>query len=56
MDKAEIALDEARREHEKKAAEIEKDLASVQRHAEEEEERWQELKVRLEDDLRKASR
>lgn len=42
--------------HEGKAAEMENDLAAVQRRAEAEEERWQELKERLQTELRKASR
>lgn len=56
MEKAEAALGKARRDHEEQVAEIEKDLAAVQRRAEAEEERWQELKERLETELRKASR
>jgi colicin import membrane protein len=56
MEKAEAALGKARRDHEEQVAEIEKDLAAVQRRAEAEEERWQELKERLETKLRKASR
>jgi type IV secretory pathway VirB10-like protein len=56
MENAEAALGKARRDHEEQVAEIEKDLAAVQRRAEAEEERWQELKERLETKLRKASR
>ena len=54
--KAEAALDQAQREHDNKAAEIENDLAAVQRRAEAEEERWNRLKERLETELRKAAR
>jgi colicin import membrane protein len=56
MDKAEAALADARREHEENSAEIEKDLAAVQHRAEAEEERWQKVKDRLEEDVRRASR
>jgi colicin import membrane protein len=56
MEKAEAALETAKRDHEERAAEIDKDLAAVQRRAEAEEERWQELKDRLETELRKAGR
>ena len=56
MERAEAALADARREHEKTAAAIDKDLAAVHRRAETEEERWQELKERLETAVRKASR
>ena len=52
MDKVQAVLGEARRKHEEIAAEIEKDLAAVQLRAEKEDERWQELEERLEDDLR----
>ena len=56
MDKAEAALAEAKQKHEESAEEIAKDLAATQRRADAEEERWQKLKDRLEEDLRKASR
>jgi colicin import membrane protein len=56
MDNAQAALDEAKLEHDKNALAIEKDLAAVQRRAEAEEERWHELKERLEKELRKANR
>lgn len=56
IEKAQAALGEARREHEEIAAEIEKDLAAVQRRADKEEARWHELGERLEEDLRKARR
>ena len=54
--KAEAALAEAKQKHEESAEEIAKDLAATQRRADAEEERWQKLKDRLEEDLRKASR
>jgi len=50
------ALAEAKQKHEESAEEIAKDLAATQRRADAEEERWQKLKDRLEEDLRKASR
>lgn len=55
-EKAEVALETAQRDHEQKAAEIEKDLAAVQRRAAAEEKRWEELKERLETELRKSGR
>ena len=56
MEKAETALKDAEREHDEVVAAIEKDLAAVQRRADEEQERWEKLKERLEEALRKASR
>jgi colicin import membrane protein len=55
MEKAEAALEDARREHDKRAAAIDKDLAAMRRRADEEEERWRKVKERLETALRKAS-
>jgi hypothetical protein len=51
---AEAALEKATREHDQNAAQIEKDLAAVQRRAEAEEERWEKLKDRLEDAVSRA--
>jgi colicin import membrane protein len=56
MEKAEAALDKAKRDHDEKAAEIEIELTALQRRAEAEEERWTELKERLQRELRKATR
>ena len=56
MDKAEAALAEASREHEDKASGIEKEISEAQELAEAEEERWQNEKRRLEENVRKASR
>ena len=56
MEKAEAALEDAKREHDEAATAIEQDLAAVQRRADEEQERWEKLKERLEEALRKASR
>jgi len=56
MEKAELALQDAKREHEEKAAAIEEDLEAVQTRARAEEERWEKSKERLETALRKASR
>jgi colicin import membrane protein len=56
MEVAERALEDSRREHDARAALIEKDRVSIERRAEAEEERWQKLKSRLETALRKASR
>ena len=56
MEKAELALQDAKCEHEEKAAAIEEDLEAVQTRARVEEERWEKLKERLETALRKASR
>jgi colicin import membrane protein len=50
----EAVLERAAREHEKKAAQIGNDLATVQRRADAEEERWEKLKDRLEAAVRKA--
>ena len=55
MEKAEAALEDARQEHDKRAAAIDKDLAAMRRWAGEEEERWRKVKERLETALRKAS-
>jgi len=55
MEKAEGALEIARREHDRKAAIIEKDREAVDRRAQAEDERWQKLQGRLNEALRKAS-
>jgi colicin import membrane protein len=55
MEKAAAALEDARREHDKRAAAIDKDLAAMRRQADEEEEAWRKVKERLETALRKAS-
>jgi hypothetical protein len=54
MAKAQGALEDARREHEKRAAAIDMALAALRRRAGEEEERWRTAKERLETALRKA--
>jgi colicin import membrane protein len=54
--KAETELEVAAREHDKKIAVIEHDLAAVQRLADAEQKRWEKLKERLETALRKAGR
>lgn len=54
IEKAQAALLEAEAGHEEKADAIVKDLEAVQRRAEAEDERWRELKARLEGNLRKA--
>ena len=56
MDKAETALANAKREHDEKASEIEKEITAAQYRADAEEERWQKVKDHLEDDVRKTSR
>jgi colicin import membrane protein len=56
IDKAEAALEDARRQHDEKAASIETDREILERRAQDEENRWQKLKSRLEAGLRKASR
>jgi colicin import membrane protein len=56
MEKAETALSDAKREHDEAAAAIEQELAAVQRRADAEQERWEQLKVSLETALRKAGR
>jgi hypothetical protein len=53
--KSEAALEEAKRDHEEKAAAIETDLAAVHKRADAEETRWQKVKARLEQAVRKAS-
>jgi hypothetical protein len=55
MEKAEAALEDARQEHDNRAAAIDKDLAAMRRRADEEEERWRKVKERLETALRKAN-
>jgi colicin import membrane protein len=55
MEKAEAALENARQEHDRRAAAIDKDLAAIRRQADEEKERWRKVKERLETALRKAS-
>ena len=54
--KAETELEVAVREHDKRVAAIEHDLAAVQRRADAEQERWEKLKERLETALRNAGR
>jgi hypothetical protein len=56
VEKAETELEEAVRAHDKTVAEIEHDLAAVQRRADTEQERWEKLKERLETAVRKAGR
>jgi colicin import membrane protein len=56
MEKAERALEDARRDHDERAALIEKDREVIERRAEAEQERWQKCKSRLEAALRKAGR
>jgi colicin import membrane protein len=56
MEMAELALQDAKREHEAHAAAIEKDLVAVQTRARAEEDRWEKSKERLETAVRKASR
>jgi len=46
-EKAEAALEVARREHDENAALIERDRQAVERRAEVEEKRWQKMKSRL---------
>jgi colicin import membrane protein len=55
-EKAETALNDAKREHDEAAAAIEQELAAVQRRADAEQERWKQLKESLETALRKAGR
>jgi colicin import membrane protein len=55
IEKAEVALEDARRQHHEKAALIESDRGMLERRAQDEEKRWQKLKTRLEAALRKAS-
>ena len=55
-EKAETELEEAAREHDKRMAAIEHDLAAVQRRADAEQKRWEKLKERLETALRNAGR
>ena len=55
IEKAEAALEEARSQHDKRAALIESDREMLERRAQDEEKQWQKLKSRLEDGLRKAS-
>jgi colicin import membrane protein len=56
IEKAEAALENARRQHDEKAASIESDREILERRAQDEEKRWQKLKSRLEGGLQKASR
>jgi colicin import membrane protein len=56
IEKAETALNDAKREHDEAAAAIEQELAAVQRRAHAEQERWEQLKESLETALRKAGR
>jgi colicin import membrane protein len=56
MEKAETALNDAKREHNEAAAAIEQELAAVQRRADAEQERWEQLKESLETALSKAGR
>jgi hypothetical protein len=55
IEKAEGALEEARREHDQRVALIEKDRNTIERRAQAEEERWQKHKSRLEAAFRKLS-
>jgi hypothetical protein len=54
--KAETELEVAARQHDKKTAVIEHDLAALQRRADAEQKRWEKLKERLETALRNAGR
>jgi colicin import membrane protein len=56
MEKAEAALEEARRDHDERAASIEKERQALERRAEAEQQRWQKFKSRLEASLGKAGR
>jgi hypothetical protein len=56
MERAKSALEDARREHVRRAAFIEKDREAVERRAADEETRWGKAKSRLEAALQKASR
>jgi colicin import membrane protein len=56
IEKAEAALENARRQHDERAASIESDQKILNRRAQDEEKRWQKLKSRLEEGLQKASR
>jgi colicin import membrane protein len=56
IEKAEAALENARRQHDERAALIENDRGILERRAQDEEKRWQKLKSRLEQDLQNASR
>jgi hypothetical protein len=56
MKKAQGALEDARRDHNERAASIEKDRQAIERRAEAEQQRWQKFKSRLEASLRKAGR
>jgi hypothetical protein len=51
----EAAPEDASRQHDKKAALIESDRDMLERRGQDEENRWQKLKCRLEAALRKAS-
>jgi colicin import membrane protein len=55
IEKAEAALEDARRQHHEKAASIESDREMLERRARNEEKRWHKLKSRLEAALQKAS-
>ena len=55
IEKAEAALEQARRQHHRATAAIEQDLDAVQRRAHAEQKRWEKLKKRLETALRKVS-
>jgi colicin import membrane protein len=52
--KAEAALEKARQEHERRAEEISAAREAILRRETEEDERWEKLRKRLEDDLREA--
>jgi colicin import membrane protein len=56
MEKAKSTLENARREHDKRAALIENERDAVERRAKAEEIRWQKLESRLERAVQKASR
>src|SRR5262245_42206379 len=56
IERANLALDQARREHDERAALIEKERETLERRAADEETRWEKVKSRLEAALQKASR
>jgi colicin import membrane protein len=56
IERAKLALDDARREHDERGALIEKEREALERRAADEEIRWEKAKSRLEAALQKASR
>jgi colicin import membrane protein len=54
LEKSEAALESPEQEHEAVVAEIEKDRAAVDRRADAEESRWEKVRKRLREALRKA--